>query len=176
MLHDKFLPEYQFSEKHAIRIARPPEKIFPLITEMDFSGSWIIRTLYKLRGMTSGMTLKKELLKHFMELEQCKDQELVIGLIGQFWKLNGSLKKVAPEEFTSFHESGYLKATWNFELIPQTETSTILETETRVHCSDAKSHRLFSRYWFFVRPFSGLIRKEMLRSIRKKAEQADARS
>jgi hypothetical protein len=171
MLHDKFLPEYHFSEKHQIRINRPPEKIFLLINEMDFSGSWIIRTLYRLRGMSTGMTLKKGLLKHFMELEKRQDQELLIGLIGQFWKFKGNLKTVASGEFRDFHQPGFLKATWNFKLVPNINTTTILITETRVHCPDKKSHRLFSRYWFFIRPFSGLIRKEMLKAIKKKAEQ-----
>jgi len=39
-------------------------------------------------------------------------------------------------------------------------------TETRIRCTDDASRRAFLRYWRVIRPFSGLIRMEMLRSIR----------
>jgi hypothetical protein len=122
--------------------------------------------------MTTGMTLKKGLLQNnFIELERIKDQELLLGLVGQFWKPNGNLKKLTPEEFKSFNQPMFLKATWNFELISQKNNKTILETETRIQCLDEKSHKMFSRYWFFIRPFSGLIRKEILKSVKRKAER-----
>lgn len=38
--------------------------------------------------------------------------------------------------------------------------------------ADAKSRRYFGLYWAVIRPGSGLIRRCMLRSIRKKAEGA----
>jgi hypothetical protein len=177
MLHEKFLPEYHFSEKHQIEIARPPEKIFKLVNEFDFTESWIIRTLFKLRGMTTGMAVKKGLLQaNFIELEVHQNRELLLGLIGQFWKPTGNLKSVRPEEFRAFSQARFLKATWNFLLIPKTENITILETETRIQCLDAYAHRMFSRYWFFIRPFSGIIRREILRSIRKKAERNEVHS
>jgi hypothetical protein len=34
-------------------------------------------------------------------------------------------------------------------------------------CLDESSRRRFRRYWLFIRPFSGLIRMEMLRVIRQ---------
>lgn len=172
MLHDRFLPVYDFVEKHQITINRSPEKIFVLIDELDFSESLIIRTLFRLRGMSTKMTLKKGLLQqNFIALEEHKNQELLLGLIGQFWKLNGNLKKVAPDKFSEFNEPGFSKATWNFKLVPTSGDVTILETETRIQTLDEKAHKFFSRYWFFIRPFSGLIRKEMLRSIKRKAER-----
>ena len=171
MLHDKFLPDYHFSERHEIEIRQPAEAIYQLIHEFDFSGSLVIRMLFKIRGLTSTMTLKKGLLReHFVELENISGKELILGLIGQFWKPNGNLQKVNKSEFLSFHQPGFAKATWNFELLQKNPTLTLLRTETRIACLDAKSHTLFSRYWFLIRPFSGLIRKEMLRAVKKKAE------
>jgi hypothetical protein len=75
-------------------------------------------------------------------------------------------------EFISFNEPEFLKATWNFELTAQTDGKTMLETETRIRCLDEKAYKKFARYWFFIRPFSGLIRKEILRTVRRKAERA----
>ena len=171
MLHDKFLPTYHFSEKHEIEIHQSPEAVYQLINEFDFSGSLIIRALFKIRGLTSRMTLKKGLLQeHFIELENMPGRELILGLIGQFWKPNGNLRKVNAKDFRSFHEPGFAKATWNFEMASMSRNITLLRTETRIECLDAEAYTFFSRYWFLIRPFSGLIRKEMLRAIKKKAE------
>jgi hypothetical protein len=41
-----------------------------------------------------------------------------------------------------------------------------------VKCADAKSRRFFGLYWVVIRPWSGLIRRYMLRSIREEAERA----
>ena len=46
----------------------------------------------------------------------------------------------------------------------------VLSTETRVHVADPAARRKFRRYWFVVRPFSGVIRILLLRAARKRAE------
>jgi len=50
--------------------------------------------------------------------------------------------------------------------------ATRLTTETRIKCLDEDSRSRFGWYWAFIRPFSGLIRMEMLRAIKRKAETA----
>jgi hypothetical protein len=171
MLQDDFLPEYDFSEVHDILINQSPERIFSLMYDFDFTESKLIRFLFRLRGMKSGMTIKQGILEeNFIELGYRQNDELVLGLVGQFWKVTGNLKKIEPSKFRHFGEPGFLKATWNFKLIPNGEQQTTLQTETRVYCIDRKAKTKFSRYWFFIRPFSGLIRKEILRLIKKKAE------
>jgi hypothetical protein len=47
-----------------------------------------------------------------------------------------------------------------------------LATETRVHVPDPVSRRKFVRYWRVVRPFSGLIRSQVLRAAKRRAEAA----
>jgi hypothetical protein len=173
MLQDQFLPEYGMSSKHYILINQTPERIFSLVDQMDFSDSVVIKILYRLRGLTSAMKTKEGLLRqNFIELGRESNREMVLGLVGQFWKLNGNLKRVTPVEFISFQEKGFLKATWNFSLIPKGENQTLLQTETRVLPFDAQSHRRFSHYWFLIKPFSGMIRKEMLKAIKRKAENS----
>jgi hypothetical protein len=44
-----------------------------------------------------------------------------------------------------------------------------LYTETRVRCLGASSRRWFRLYWLVIRPFSGLLRRSMLRGIRTEA-------
>lgn len=167
-LHDKYLPRYDYHEVHQLAINATPDEIYSLVKDLDFSGSWIIRMLFFLRGMSNKkITFEGLAASKFMVLEETPKQELIIGLIGQFWKPSGELQAFAPTEFKTF-EGPYAKATWNF-VMKREGNRTMLSTETRIACPDEKTRRSFSRYWFFIRPFSGLIRMEMLRAIRNKA-------
>ncbi|MEQ1645742.1 MAG: hypothetical protein ABL959_19990 [Pyrinomonadaceae bacterium] len=74
------------------------------------------------------------------------------------------------DNFKAFDKTGYAKAVWNFSLDPDGD-ATRLTTETRIKCLDDGSRRSFGFYWTFVQPFSGIIRMEMLRAIKRKAEQ-----
>jgi hypothetical protein len=96
---------------------------------------------------------------------------MVLGLVGRFWTLGGDLKKIDAESFKAFDTAGYAKAVWNFSLLPD-GPATRLSTETRIKCTDAESRRRFGFYWTFIQPFSGLIRREMLGLIKRKAEAA----
>jgi hypothetical protein len=82
---------------------------------------------------------------------------------------------VNAENFKAFDKSGYAKAVWNFSIDadgPEDEV-TRLTTETRIKCLDEGSRRSFGFYWTFVQPFSGLIRMEMLKTIKRKAELSE---
>jgi hypothetical protein len=172
MLQQKYLPYFHFSEKHSIRIAASPRQIFALVNRMDFRESFVIRMLYRLRGMPGNMLGREGMSRGgFITLEQQDEREIIIGVIGKFWKLSGNLMTFNPEAFRHFRQSGFARATWNFEIIPESPMLTTLETETRVECPDKYTRRRFSLYWFFVRPFSGIIRQEMLKAIKRKAER-----
>lgn len=106
-----------------------------------------------------------------MLLDEKPNEEIVIGIIGKFWQLTGNIQHISPEHFVEFEERGFAKAAWNFFLKPEGVNKTLLTTETRIHCSDESSRRKFKRYWAFIGPFSGIIRKEMLRIIKRDAEK-----
>lgn len=103
-------------------------------------------------------------------LGETVNKEMVIGLIGKFWTIAGGLQKTDAESFKSFDTAGYAKAVWNFSVHPE-GSNTRLTTETRIKCLDEESRRSFGRYWMFIRLFSGLIRIEMLKTIKRKAEE-----
>jgi hypothetical protein len=170
-LHDRYLPKFHFKETHRISIEAAPEKIYPIVRNLDFRNSPIIRILFFLRGMPAKMMSLEGLNKaKFKLLEEKAGEEMIVGLIGQFWKANGNLQDFNPKLFGDFEEMHFAKATWNFSL-QRANGKTILETETRICCPDNDTRRKFSRYWFFIRPFNGLIRMEMLRAVRRQAEK-----
>lgn len=55
---------------------------------------------------------------------------------------------------------------WNFSFKP-IGNETLVSTETRILCLDEASKKKFKRYWFFIKPFSGFIQKEILKLLEK---------
>jgi hypothetical protein len=182
MLIDEYLPQYDVARRYRTRIAGTPETIYAAARRVDFAGSWIVRTLFAVRSLPALLTRRPGLrrpsvtLNHiagtgFLVLGENSPEELLIGVVGRFWRMRGNITPVAVERFREFHEPGYAKAAWNFSLRALEPPFSELITETRVFCTDTRSRRLFKAYWFFVGPFSGLIRKIMLSMIRREVEQ-----
>ena len=170
MLIDEFLAEHDFAETHDIVIDAKPGKIYSVANEIDFSESWIIYSLMRLRGMSGGNLRLRDLHRFKFEmLGSVANKEMVIGLIGKFWTLGGTLQKTDASRFKTFNTAGFAKAAWNFSLNADGE-NTRLTTETRIKCLDDESRRSFGFYWTVVQPFSGIIRMEMLRAIKRKSE------
>jgi hypothetical protein len=97
-------------------------------------------------------------------------EELVLGTEGRFWRARGELWPTSPEQFRQSSRPGTAKAAWNFALGKRLQERVEVATETRVLCADHETRRRFLAYWALVRPFSGLIRREMLAAIRAEAE------
>jgi hypothetical protein len=175
MLIDEFLPVYDFSEKHETKIRASAEKVYAAIDSTDFNDSWIIWGLLTMRGLGLGRSSEKTTLRdmtkdRFAVLGEKPNEEILLGLAGKFWTLTGNLQKVDAGNFKEFSEKGFAKAVWNFSL-SEGEGETLLKTETRIQCLDEDSRQSFALYWTVVKPFSGLIRQEMLRLIKEKAER-----
>lgn len=174
MLIDEFLSEYDFEETHSIAIHADAATVYEAAQTANFGESWIVRTLLTLRGMSAdALTLRNSSYSKFRILGERPASELLIGLAGKFWTPWGDLQDVNADNFKAFDKRGYAKAVWNFSVSADGE-NTRLTTETRIKCLDEGSRRNFGFYWTFVQPFSGLIRMEMLRLIKRKAETAGA--
>jgi len=170
MLIDEFLPEHDFVETHDIAIHADAASVYRAINEVDFAESFIVRWLLRLRGMSGeGVTIRNLRKFHFGTLGEIANKELLIGLAGRFWTPWGDLQKVDASNFRSFDKAGYAKAVWNFS-VNEKNGETNLTTETRIKCLDAESRKSFGFYWTFIRPFSELIRMEMLKTIKRKVE------
>ncbi len=183
MLIDEFLPVYDAIERHQIDIHGSPELVYAAARKLDLSGSAWVRWLFRLRGLPAiflphakprreglGLTLDGLLKNGFILLGESPPREIVLGLVGKFWTSSGCIQHLDAAEFLNFATPDYAKAVWNFSLSPQADGITRLFTETRVLCLDETSRRRFRFYWIFIRPFSGLVRMEALRAIKRQAE------
>lgn len=167
-LLEKYLPVYQFSETHSTIVNASQEQCYKETFQLDLSDSWIIKNLFRLRGLpASAQKLFQFADKmNFTLLEQNKFDEFLFG----FW-VNDGIRRVDDKKSFIENDLGWsTKVVWNFEFDEVSENKTKITTNTNVKCITSKSKRLFSVYWFFIGPFSALIRKRMLKMLKKKLE------
>ena len=173
MLIDDFLPDYDIRERHRIEVRASPAEVYAAVRRLDLSRARLTRRLFRLRGLphSANFGLDDFLRMGFVLLGERPNEELLLGLVGRFWTPAGDLRRLDSEAYRNFNEPGYAKAAWNFFLSGKAGNVMQLETETRVLCLGEGSRRRFRLYWLFVGPFSGFIRGEMLRGIKRDAEQ-----
>jgi hypothetical protein len=195
MLLDGYLPEFDVRTSFSIRIAASPARVYASLWTANFDYWGLTRALYAVRTLPSfpartretwrrfrdelfrqRFTLDNMLSEGFTLLEERPGEELVLGAVGRFWRARGELWATTPAEFRSPAPSGTAKVAWNFEVGKRRNGATELRTETRVLCADVATRRRFSAYWILIRPFSGLIRREMLAAVRSAAMSCQSRS
>ena len=177
MLLDQFLPRWDFSEHHQTLVRAPAVQVYRAARTMDLSHSLFTSLLmrlrelpWRLRGRSPRLpqktfTLDKMLEAGFVLLGQAEPRELVLGLVGQPWRWSPELVRIRAEQFETFSRSGQVKVAMNMLIEPLAPGLCRLSSETRVQATSPSARRRFLPYWLLIRPFSGLIRREMLRAI-----------
>ena len=156
MTLDDAIPRWQFRERHSIRIAATPDRIFDAIRDVTAGEIRFFHLLTTIRrfGRPAPASILNappdEPILHlatrtgFRYLGVHPPREIVIGL------------DPAPQVF----------AAMNFRL-----DGDRLSTETRVATRGVKATIFFGAYWMVIRAGSGLIRRTWLRAIKKRAER-----
>lgn len=174
-LLDEFLREEDVASRHSIQIQADPGVIYSALHSVRFSDSPVIRWLLRLRGMGSSTKGLSGLSgTGFIPLADRPGEAIALGIVGRFWTPTGQLRRLRPEEFRDYQESGTAKGVWVFVIEPLAPSVCRVVTSTRVACADSASRRRFKLYWLVVGPFSGLIRREGLRLIKRAAEASAA--
>jgi len=181
---DLFAPNPDAVETHTIKIAASPAVVYRALWTADLGGSLVIKLLLALRSLpgfvlrgsrprSQKVTLQTVIDSGFGVLNEEPGSEIVLGVIGRFWRPVGNLSPFKRDDFDRAVPPGMAHAVWNFRVSEGRNASTVLSTETRVTCGDLASRRKFRLYWFFVRPFSGLIRRIMLKNVRNHCLESD---
>lgn len=181
MLIDEFMPSFDVSERHHTMVHAPADRAYEATRRVDLARSKIVRALFAARGIPllvrgrrpapRSMTLEDLVRAGFVWLGEDLDREVVLGVVGSFWKPTGGVRRVDPGEFAAFDEPGVAKAAWNFRVIPDGDERSFVITETRVRVPDEVSRRKFLLYWAVVGSFSGLVHKQALALIKADAER-----
>ena len=177
---DRCLPVYDTRSIYKIEVNADVEDTYRAARTLDLSDSLPVRALFAVRGLphllsgkanfTRALTLNTFLDAGFMILEERAPDEFVMGVAGKFWRPDSGFLAVAPEDFRTFDEPGYAKGALDFRVSERPGGGCLLTTETRVLCTDASSRRKFGLYWRAIGPFSGFIRHQMLRQVKRTAE------
>jgi hypothetical protein len=154
---DAYLPSYEFSTRHEIAVAADADRADRALRCVTFADVPIVRGLLFARG--EGLRRGDEpvvatMVPSATVVEDAPGEGMVLSVTGQFWRLRGPGGPEPPAT-----------AVVDFRSAPGR-----LSTETRVHVDDPISRRKFERYWLVVRPFSGVIRKQLLRAAKRRAE------
>jgi len=153
---DRYLPSYEFATRHEVTIDAAAARGDRALRELTFEEVPLVRGLLFARGLgmprgTDGVLAA--MLRRAAVLEDVPGEGVVLSLTGQFWRLRGRGPESPATAVVSFGaEPGKLT------------------TETRVHVPDPVARRKFERYWRIVRPFSGLIRRQVLHAAKRRAE------
>jgi hypothetical protein len=177
-LHE-LMPVCDRVARYQVLVHATPAVTWEAFDSCDFSRAPLTRILMTLRTLRRTPekestivlpTIERLRRSGFIPLEEHPDQEVVVGVVGRFWRPDsGMLHGLSADAVLSFQQDGFAKAYWNFAVEPAPR-GTLLSTETRIQCFGDAARRAFKLYWLLVGPFSGLIRKEMLRMVKQHAE------
>ena len=146
---------YEVATRHTLAVDADAEVADRALREVTFGDVPLVRALVCARGL--GLPPRHERIVDAMRgraavVEDVPGERLTFALEGQFWRLRGRGAEPAA------------RATVGFRATPG-----LLATETHVSVPAASARR-FRRYWFVVRPFSGLIRNQVLHAAKRRAE------
>jgi hypothetical protein len=186
---DRLVPSFQAVERHSTTIAASPDQVWAALSQVTASELRMFRVLMGVRALPGRLArsprarfdadeplLGWAVRFGFSILGEDARRELVVGAIGQPWRLAGGrgMAVAGGQDFAAFDQPGYAKMAANFRLdLIAGGRATRLSTETRVACTDPSSARRFGRYWRLIRPASGAIRRSWLTAIKRRAERAD---
>jgi len=179
-LMDKFLPHYQFRERHQTTVRCRPGELLDIIQRFQPPSDRLGDMAMFLRQLPARLVhwaAPSQVPRpvpftpaSFTPLERDGDREIVGGLVGQLWRQDFGLITVrGPTEFLVCNPPRTAKLVIGF-VTEQVGEDTLLTTETRVLCPDRYSLIMFTPYWLIIRPVSGLLRRRALRTIRQIAE------
>jgi hypothetical protein len=151
---DEVLPEYDAHKVHSIALALPPAEAIAAALATPVAADPFVRALFRLRGIRTSGTIGDALRRLGLAPLVRADGEIVFGGAGTPWRPGTRIKPFADAR------PGQVRVVTDFRADGRS-----LTTETRIAAVDDAARRAFSRYWFVVGPFSGVIRRRWLRAI-----------
>lgn len=174
-----WLPLAQFQERHEGPVSGPPEMVIETLAALDDSDDRLVKMMLQLReapvrlwdalGGSSALKGRRRFGLHEFTVLERRQDALVLGLAGRFWRADYGVQAIPDAAaFRTLQAPGVARLVMVYALGPRSDGLLDLVTETRVHCPDRTSRLLFTPYWFAIRLGSGLIRRRMLSSVRKR--------
>jgi hypothetical protein len=181
-LLESIMPAYEVQEVHSTHVDAPPARAFAAILAVTPGETTLARPFLWVRtlpGRVSGDGPVDEGVwrRPFLSmpstaiLGRVPDREIVVGLIGKFWRLRHGerVTVLSREQFVGFNEPGFCVSTLSFHVDAEGAGSRVTSV-TRVRTTDPGSRRAFRRYWRVIGTGSAVLRRTWLRAVKARAE------
>ena len=179
---DEVMPEYQFSEIHSIRVHAQPGQVMLATRQSTFGDMTSLATLLKVRAAAirtpaprGGDLMDKRVLEAFSAsgyLVDASEHEIVLfGAANVRDERRPDVRTV--QQFVDYQERGSVKMAFDFRAEEAGDGWSEVSTETRVMALDDATRSGMGRYWRLIVPGSGLLRRQWLDGIKRRAESAD---
>jgi len=182
-LLESIMPAYEVQEVHSAHVDADPARVYAAIFEVTPGETALARPFLWIRALPSRLRGRKSIsdavwkqpfvsISDTAILARAPGREVVVGLIGKFWKLQGAEKVAVSsrDQFMSFDTPGFAVSTLSFHIDPEAKGCR-LTTVTRVRTTDATSRREFRRYWRVIGTGSAVLRRTWLDALKARAER-----
>ena len=183
-LLDRFIPEYDVVERHAIAIAAPAADVLAAAKEQDLLEYPLVSAIFRARALALGASpgdreqprgiLAATQSLGWGVLAERPDREVVVGAVTRPWEPNVTFRALAPDEFAAYRTPGDVKIVWTLRADPVGSGRSIFRTETRAVATDPIARDRFRKYWSFVSPGVSAIRRLSLQPLKQEAERRAA--
>lgn len=168
------LPRAEFIEHHVRVVDAPPGIVWEALGQANWSDLRLTRPLLLARGLVRLDGARVLDGGPVQVVTTSPGRYVAGGRIAKPWR---PVPTPGPdveslEQLARFEDPGWLKFGMDFRLDPLPDGRTRLTTWTLCEPTDAAARRSFGRYWRIIRPFSGLIRRDLLRTVARRAEAA----
>ena len=181
MLIDELLPIWHFRERHRIATPAPAADLLAAVDQVTWGEVPVMRVLMRVRSAGrlrpgSDRTILEDMAPLGFTVLARNEEEVVAAAVGRPWSPAGGPAPLWTQQpdparlFVDFSAPGWAKMIVNFRV-----SAGQLTTETRVQLTDDRSRRAFRRYWLAIRLPSGLIRRQWLAAIVRRATRPDTR-
>ena len=170
---DETMPAWHFRERHGLDVAAEPDVVLRAVEDVTWAEVPMFRTLLGARALWRGDFGRDRPVFGFFRADGFgvlvrTDHDIVVGATPAARLSTGAESTPSwagdVSRFAAFDEPGHIKIGLDFSY-----DGARLSTETRVWACDPRTRRAFRAYWLVIRGFSGLIRREWLQAIRRRA-------
>lgn len=179
-LLDLFMPVYEVADRHQIQIEAPADVALTAAAEMDLDSNALVHGIFKARewilhAKPDASIRPRGLLANMKSLgwgilAELPGREIVAGAVTKPWEANPIFRPLAPDEFATFSEPGYVKIAWTLRVHSAAHGYCIFRTETRAVATAAEARKRFRRYWSFLSPGIIAVRRLLLPVLKTEAE------
>jgi hypothetical protein len=191
MLIDDVLPDFDVTRVDTIVVAAPADEVYRIALELDlvqvvrddplvgflFAMRSIPDRLMRMFGRQPASSASPSMRLGDLPLEgdwirlgEDPGHEIVFGAVGRFWKGPIQWQQSTADTFAAPTDPGTARIAANLAVHPYSSDRVLVTYEARTAATNDEARQGVQRYWRFLSPFIGLVRRGVLRAIRRRAE------